>query len=636
MDEQSPSDDIDPRRRGLIKSSALLGAGVSGSGLAAAGRAEETYTPADGPGKQPDAVKPHDGGPAVASADAERALIVKDCNPWYTQANETVLSGLGVQYSVVNSTGLADESLEDYDLVVLPSTQPDSYYDRLEANADDLSTFVQSGGTLAAHVANSGYPCAAFDAFSFLPRGVSKTNRNDSNGRIVTSDHPGVAGISESNISGLAGVMADLTGVPSDARVVVENGDTGAPVYAEYTHGEGTVLAVGYTIEFPYYSLANPDIYGTRQFLANHLGYALDPQGGGAPGSGLDAVVDRKLALADSVDENGLGYLADRAQVEPALDGLDSAVSDGDLAEAEATEAVERMILGEQVTDAVLAGAGPGSSEHLAIDTNISKLTAQNAVNPVIELLFAGLSVVRAARHIPFVGGAAKRAANFIADLVADVAGKFSRSLERLIRRQGEDAGFAILNEVESRAKDRGKPIAEDEYVEARDASGAPFIEDNSQVIFRDFLFSEEYDLQGNHTEPLDEPLADLIESLDAEPDGPEHDGDDAAAREANERALEDIADIYEGVDEALTDSLIASILKHIGILTGVLALVAFIAGVTGVGTAAGAVAGVAAGLLAVGVGVPLSMAQWGTGSVGILAARYRHQNALPEIVSPN
>lgn len=339
-----------------------------------------------------------------------------------------------------------------------------------------------------------------------------------------------------------------------------------------------------------------------------------------------------KLELANQIDTNSLGFINDTDKVTPVLDSLRGGIESGSIDGEAATSGVDRLLLGEQVTDAVLAGAGPGSSEHDA-DTNLVKKTAESAVNPMIELLFAGISIVRAARHLPFVGGAAKRAARAIADTAADAAGMISETLERIIRAQGEDAGFALLGEVERRAKEEGKPIATSEFEDARGQEVDPLIEDNRGVLFNDFLFSEEYDWRGRPTTPLDDSLSRLIDGVDPE-SGMAFSGSDSAAKAAADSALDDIKHIQTVTADTIEEN--ESILKAVGIISSVLATAGFVAGLTGIGSPVGAVLAAAAGLLGLGVSVPLTMANWGLGVHGILETRFRHQNAVPAILNPD
>lgn len=351
-------------------------------------------------------------------------------------------------------------------------------------------------------------------------------------------------------------------------------------------------------------------------------------------GSGsLEQVTDQKLTLADRIDSNAQGIVSDRAQVAPILSQITEDSESGALSKSTAVDSVRRLQFGERVTDTVLAGAGPGSSPFLQGDKNISRLTAQSAVNPILDILFAGLSLVKAARRLPFVRGTANRAANYLADLAADIAGHFNRSLERLIRREGEDAGFAILEAAESRTANAGQPLADDEFAETRAAQGAILIEDSSEVIFREYLFDEEYDFDGRETEPLDGSLTNFLDGIDPNPE-PDIDGDTADAKTVSKKGIDAVNNIYTTVTDAIDN--LDSILAIVGALEAVLGVVAFITGVTGVLSGASVVAGAAAALLGLGVGTALQANKWWNGVSGILAARFRHQKTLPAIRRPS
>lgn len=354
-----------------------------------------------------------------------------------------------------------------------------------------------------------------------------------------------------------------------------------------------------------------------------------------SPGPDIGGLVDEKLALADRIDTNAMGLMDDRARVEPALDGLvEAAESDEGADRSEAVEAVQRMVAGERVTDAVLAGAGPGSSPHLDVDTNISKLTSKYAVNPIIEVIFAGISILRAARVIPGLGGLVDDAARWLGNAVADLAGIYSATLERLIRARARETGLAIFGAAESKAEEKGKKISEEEFKEVRDTEGAAFIEDSSAVIFQDMLFNEERDWAGNETDPLDESVDELVDGLDAD-DGLDLEGDTDQSLAAADERLAGVNEDYENIDHQLTDSLFALFLRYLGIVEGVLAAVAVVASVTGVLSAAGPVAAAGAALVGFGGGVLGSLIQWGVGAGGILEQRYSHQLAVEEILDP-
>ncbi|MFC7044787.1 hypothetical protein ACFQH6_04565 [Halobacteriaceae archaeon GCM10025711] len=286
----------------------------------------------------------------------------------------------------------------------------------------------------------------------------------------------------------------------------------------------------------------------------------------------FSGLVSQKERLAASIDANSHGYIDDTGMVSPVLTTLADQVDSGSLGETEATDIVERLHSGERLTDATLAGAGSGSSRYLSIDTNLSQLTAEAAINPVIELLFAGISVVKVARQIPFVGGAAKRAARALADIAADIAGMVNKTLERMIRKRGEEAGFAMLSKAESEAKEAGRPIAEEEFNKIRDEESLLLVEDSRDVIFHDYLFNDKYDYVGNPTKPLDESVEDLVDASDPK-QTPNFEGDQERATSIADSGLDLIEATYQEATESI-EALNFGI-KSLGLLSGVTALIA-------------------------------------------------------------
>lgn len=210
------------------------------------------------------------------SAGNGDVLVIKDCDPWRTDANQRVLSNLDVNYDTINAYSLSNTDLSQYQVIVLPSTQSSSYYRRLRYNSEKIDSFVSNGGTLVAHIADQGWPCTTIASMSFLPRGVGKSNTLRNNLDRTTSDHPVVDGISDSELDYWgASTHGYLTNLPDDAvRVIGINGDKSRPTYAEYGHGQGTVLATMQTMEWPWAYGS-----GTKKLLRNELKYALSDTG---------------------------------------------------------------------------------------------------------------------------------------------------------------------------------------------------------------------------------------------------------------------------------------------------------------------------------------------------------------------
>lgn len=158
--------------------------------------------------------------------------------------------------------------------------------------------------------------------------------------------------------------------------------------------------------------------------------YTTEPDTGPAPGGDFAAVKDQKLALADRIDATAL-TIQERNRVEPALDGLGAAIDDGQVPEADAVEATERLKLAENVTETALVMTGPpntrtpedpdtlvGSdvSEEFDIMSRIVKLTTDTAVSAAV---FAG-AAARALSKIPFFGSALATSVDELMRVVID------------------------------------------------------------------------------------------------------------------------------------------------------------------------------------------------------------------------
>lgn len=236
------------------------------------------------------------GGVGIASA-GEKALLLKDCHPWTTRANELVLEDLNVDFDVLNSSSLAETDLKQYAMLVLPSTQDETYYQRLQNNSDAIDSFVSGGGTLVAHVATNGWPCGPRRSYSYLPRGVTNAALIDEYVSIEAESHPVVDGISDAAMDHWnQSVINVLRGVPEDATTVTTVTGSGEQSYVQYAHGDGSVLATGHPIEWPWkYG------YGTKRLLRNELEYAFS---GIEPGSSSVSASVTTLQFIPGESEN--------------------------------------------------------------------------------------------------------------------------------------------------------------------------------------------------------------------------------------------------------------------------------------------------------------------------------------------
>jgi len=233
----------------------------------------EEITPVDGPDRDVGIQAAPESFDPDGSAEA---LVIRDCVIWDTTANEDVLDELGIENDVVNSDSLGQIEFSDYSVVVIPSTQPGSYYQTLVDRKEDIATFVENGGVLVAHTIRIGWPCRAFEPFDYLPRDVDAPVDIDGDSDILIPDHPAVESVIEDDLSRPFASLSYLRGLPDDAEVVAVNSN-GSPTYAEYAHGDGAVLATGYTMEWPWTPTGDLSTgVVNKDFLRNELEYAAE------------------------------------------------------------------------------------------------------------------------------------------------------------------------------------------------------------------------------------------------------------------------------------------------------------------------------------------------------------------------
>lgn len=224
---------------------------------------------------------PEDAGPAEEVMPEENGsdfLLVKNCNPWFTTANEDAIVTDGESFDLINSGGITDRSLDEYRAILIPSTQSAGYYDDLIAEKEKIESFVSNGGLLIAHVTDAGYPCTTEWEESFLPQDVTHETTFEENLSLEAPDHPVYEDVDGADLDGWnLSSHGYLTNVPEDATVVVGVADDPQekPSYIEYDHGNGTVLATTQTIEWPWGAGENfvPDVSAAKEILRNEIAF---------------------------------------------------------------------------------------------------------------------------------------------------------------------------------------------------------------------------------------------------------------------------------------------------------------------------------------------------------------------------
>lgn len=624
-----------PRRRDVLKTSASFGA--LGFGIRS-GAVEDEAGDGRGDDGTSSLFTTGDSEPSTYGEEPD-VLLVKDCQPWHTDANETVLRDLDVAYERIPSSGLGDTDLRAFGTVVLPSTQDVDYYERLEANREALSRYVEAGGTLVSHVMYYGYPCDAGARGNYLPGGVTAVESYSTEDVVITDPaHPSVSGLSSRDIDKVNLAIADLANVPDSATVVATNSSTGEPAYVEYGHGSGQVIATGLLPEFGFYRN-----YGetriTKELLYNELEYATglaDPPGGSTPT--LDDVVDEKRSLATHIDGLSNGLARDRQRVEPATAGLVETVDAGGITAEKAARAVARMREAETVTDAVLAGGGPGDSEYLDGGYNLSRQVARYATYPLVDLLIGLFPIPYALRNAPLSGGLIRTAEDTIETVLSDLLRRyFPGEVAEFLARKLSDVAGAVFDILIERTASEGQQLSVDTYEEVREQEVSALLTDEAEIVFTQAFFSQDWNALVDSvefpSETVDESLGRLVETLDADDGGPTLDGSESAATRAAEQGLARTEQLLEDATSALEWGVLDDLISG---ATPVLDAVEIIAAVVGVVTKNPYVIAYQLGVSFVNqaLNVFRNAIKWGTAWVFLIVLRRENQRATTNVLA--
>lgn len=198
-------------------------------------------------------------------------LLIKDVDPWWSKANENILSDQGITYDIINSGTISTTDFCSYKMIIVASDQPQSFYDVYDANLTQFTDYVSEGGVLQFNGGDMGWEWGFWDQ---LPGGVSHENYYDWMNWVVNSLHPIVAGVPSpfEGSSASHDHFLNYQGVGAD---VITQDEASLPTTIEYYLGDGRVIASGVTLEFGYE-------YGQTagQILSNTIKYAYKNAGG--------------------------------------------------------------------------------------------------------------------------------------------------------------------------------------------------------------------------------------------------------------------------------------------------------------------------------------------------------------------
>lgn len=258
------------------------------------------------------------------------------------------------------------------------------------------------------------------------------------------------------------------------------------------------------------------------------------------PGDELGTLVDEKLALADSITKISPS-IDERARVEDPLAALEDAVEAGNLSEATASEAVERMIAGEQCTDALLTGISPDAEG--GYDT--AGRIVDFCVDAFIELLLTAVAFGRAGKWVGFgrLGKAMGKARSTLSRGVSKIADTLTSGLSKVsnrVRNKSEIVSEFLENLIKEEGIKEGTTLATKAAAEVsgwRDDVANEFV----GLVERNALFTD-----------VNDKISDLNEAVDPADGGPDLSGTFEGAKEASGDSISDIDDTLQESEDRL------------------------------------------------------------------------------------
>lgn len=207
---------------------------------------------------------PFENGPEGEYIDP-KVLMVVDTDSWNTgYQNKRVLDSLEIPYTSISSSQLSATDLYQYTHLLIPSDQPQSMYNNLDANMDRITEWVMAGGSFQFNACDVGWQNGSWNVGPGGLTHVRPVYRQQN--YIQATDHPVLEGMTNSDFYRWNYVSHGyFTNVPENATVLLSlNPDGTQPTLIEFTLGNGHVIASQNTLEWtnagrncPY---CNPDI----------------------------------------------------------------------------------------------------------------------------------------------------------------------------------------------------------------------------------------------------------------------------------------------------------------------------------------------------------------------------------------
>lgn len=235
---------------------------------------------------------------------SKTVLLIQDITPWSSGTNHdpkgadvNELNSQNESFCLITSSQIGTVNLAHFLEVIIPSAQSQSYYDNLfpaGTFSPSIASWVENGGVLSANLADCASAPGAGGGWSFAPcsltassytfvGGVKHVSSFSDENTISDSSHPVITGqhggsnrgqiVDVSDLKDLDGWRSSshayFTNLPSGTAIILT--EPSGPVFIEYRHGDGLVIATTTSIEFRY-DYFQPQFQNLK-LLANEIGY---------------------------------------------------------------------------------------------------------------------------------------------------------------------------------------------------------------------------------------------------------------------------------------------------------------------------------------------------------------------------
>ena len=222
-----------------------------------------------------------------------RALLFQDVYPWGSDAQQQILEGNSLPYDQLPSSAMASTDFSPYSQVIIPSDQPQAFYDTYNATRTKFEDYASNGGLVEFHAAAWGWYAGNLTDIP-LPGNMNVKESPQNYNYISEPSHP-LAAFLPNPIYGSYASHGYFVNLPAGSLTISTEGTVpgGQPTLVEYPLGAGRVVASGQTLEISWdYAWDSWRLLENMiPYLAEHQPWSLSTPWTLEPGDGVKTVV---------------------------------------------------------------------------------------------------------------------------------------------------------------------------------------------------------------------------------------------------------------------------------------------------------------------------------------------------------